>query len=206
MTADQQTSTPGSAQQRTPWRRRVPRRRFWIPLLALTVAGLLLAGRQTRLFARASDQPVPAHASAQLSGFQEVPANVTTGSAQLTLRRVDANTLAFVLTYSGLTGNPGAAHIHIGQPGVNGGVTIFFCGGGGKPACPASPSGTVSGTITAADVLPLSAQGLAAGDLASVLRAMRAGVTYANMHTAQFPGGEIRGQIRVDGGDAESGD
>jgi len=24
---------------------------------------------------------------------------------------------------------------------------------------------------------------------------MRAGVTYANVHTAQFPGGEVRGQI-----------
>jgi hypothetical protein len=27
------------------------------------------------------------------------------------------------------------AHIHVGQPDVNGGVTVFFCGGGGRPAC-----------------------------------------------------------------------
>jgi hypothetical protein len=35
-----------------------------------------------------------------------------------------------------------------------------------------------------------------------VLKAMRAGVAYANVHTGAFPGGEIRGQI---GGRGRSG-
>jgi hypothetical protein len=80
---------------------------------------------------------------------------------------------------------------------VSGAVAAFLCGGT-KPACPAA-GGTVSGTIVAADVLAIPAQGLAAGDLAGLLKAMRAGVTYANVHTATFGSGEIRGQIRGSG-------
>ena len=72
---------------------------------------------------------------------------------------------------------------------------MFFCGGGGKPACPASNSGSVSGTITAADVVGPTAQGFVAGDITPVIAALRAGFTYANMHTTKFPVGEIRGQI-----------
>jgi hypothetical protein len=76
---------------------------------------------------------------------------------------------------------------------VNGGVATFLCGGGGKPACP--PSGTVTGTISASDVIGPASQGIAAGELDALVRAMRHGVTYANVHTDKFPDGEIRGQI-----------
>jgi hypothetical protein len=41
-----------------------------------------------------------------------------------------------------------------------------------------------------------TAQGINPGDLDSALEAVRAGLSYANMHTANFPGGEIRGQVR----------
>ena len=103
--------------------------------------------------------------------------------------------ISYSLTYSALQGGSAlAAHIHFAQTSVNGGVVAFLCGGGGKPACPVN-GGTVPGTIVAADVLAVPAQGIAAGDLASVLRAMRSGVTYANVHSAAFPGGEIRCQI-----------
>ena len=72
---------------------------------------------------------------------------------------------------------------------------FFFCGGGGKPSCPTTTSGTISGTVAAADVVGPAGQGIKAGDLASVMRAIRAGAAYANMHTANFGNGEIRGQI-----------
>ena len=86
-----------------------------------------------------------------------------------------------------------AAHIHFGQRGVNGGVSAFLCGGSGTP-CPAS--GTVEGTITAANVVGPAAQGIAPGEFAELLRAMGLGVTYVNVHTTPtYPGGEIRGQI-----------
>ena len=72
---------------------------------------------------------------------------------------------------------------------------IHFCGTGGKPACPPTP-GTLAGTVTGADCGAVPAQGIAAGDLTEVIRAIRAGKAYANVHTATFPTGEVRGQLK----------
>src|SRR4051794_12987183 len=82
--------------------------------------------------------------SAHLTGFQEVPALNSRGDADLEAE-VTHDKITFELKFAGLTGNPLFAHIHVGQRGVNGGVAVFFCGGGGKPACPSSTSGTVTG-------------------------------------------------------------
>jgi hypothetical protein len=137
---------------------------------------------------------------AGLVGTQEVPALFRPGSAIFEARVLDNDTrIEFELTYEGLTGNPLAAHVHFGQRSVNGGVSFFMCGGGGKPPCPASTSGRVTGTVVAADVLGPTAQGIAPGNLAGILQMIRAGLGYANMHTAIHPGGEIRGQIRTNG-------
>jgi CHRD domain-containing protein len=144
---------------------------------------------------------------AQLSGYQEVPAISTTGTGELKLT-VNANNtqIAYTLRYAALQGGAAmAAHIHLGQSGVSGAVAAFLCGGGTKPVCPAA-GGTVSGTIVAADVLAIPTQGLAAGDLAALLRAMRAGVTYANVHSVTFAGGEIRGQIGGRGNGGQGND
>jgi CHRD domain len=55
----------------------------------------------------------------------------------------------------------------------------------------------VARTITADDVIGPAGQGIAAGEFAELVDAIRSGVTYANVHTLpQFGGGEIRGQIR----------
>src|SRR5262245_12121742 len=135
--------------------------------------------------------------TAHLIGYNEVPATNSAGQADLKLT-VGNNQLTFELTYSGLSGAPAAAHVHVGQPGVNGGVSFFFCGGGGKPACPAGTSSTpvtVTGTVAAADVQAVTAQGLPAGDLNAILGEIKAGFGYANVHTTNFPGGEIRGQV-----------
>lgn len=133
---------------------------------------------------------------AKLKGFEEVPAVSSTGSG---LFRADISddesSIEYELSYSGLEGTASAAHIHLGQVGVNGGIIAFLCGGGGKPACPAT-SGTVTGTVTAADVIGPAGQGIAAGEFAEALNAIRKGVTYANVHSDKHPGGEIRGQIK----------
>jgi hypothetical protein len=133
---------------------------------------------------------------ARLSGFQEVPAISTQASGSLRLKVNDAGTtITFELTYANLEGGAAsAAHIHFAQPGVNGAPIAWLCGGGGKPACPVAPA-KITGTIVAADIIDASAQGIAAGQLGEALRAMRAGVTYVNVHTAGFPNGEIRGLI-----------
>ena len=134
---------------------------------------------------------------ARLSGYNEVPSVSTTGSGQFQARIADdQSSLDYTLSYQNLEGTTtAAAHIHLGQPAVNGGVSAFLCGGGGKPACP-PVSGSVSGTIVAADVIGPASQGIAAGELAELIAAMRNGATYTNVHTDKHPAGEIRGQIK----------
>jgi len=139
---------------------------------------------------------------ARLTGFQEVPAISTQGTGSLRLKVNDAGTaISFELSYANLEGGAAvAAHVHFAQPGVNGAPIAWLCGGGGKPACPAAGT-KVTGTIVAADIIDASAQGIAAGQLGEALRAMRAGVTYVNVHTGLFPNGEIRGLIGGKKGD-----
>jgi hypothetical protein len=142
---------------------------------------------------------------ASLDGYQEVPVVSTTGNGQFRATVTQTgNGFAYRLSYAALEGNVLQAHIHLGQPAVNGGISVFLCsnlGNGpvGTQACPPPPA-TVTGTIDAADVIGPAGQGIAPGELAELLRAMRAGVTYANVHSSLFPGGEIRGQIRAGGG------
>jgi len=145
--------------------------------------------------------------SAKLSGFQEVGAlNSETGAIfspgkgtiQLDLKK-NAQTLTYTLTYSGLVANVTQAHIHFGKVHVPGGVIVFFCtninnGPVGTQACPAG-GGTVSGTITGANIVGPAAQNIPAGDFAGLVAALLSDTAYGNIHTTKFPAGEIRGQI-----------
>jgi hypothetical protein len=134
--------------------------------------------------------------TAHLAGTNEVPPTASLGDATLTMTLSDdETTLTFDLVYTGLTGPPGAAHIHFAPPKVNGGVMVFFCGGGGKDPCPAATAGEVTGTITAADVIGPAAQLVPAGNFMPVILALRNNFAYANMHTTLAPGGEIRGPV-----------
>jgi CHRD domain len=141
--------------------------------------------------------------SANLVGENEVPPINTAGSAEFHMQNVDSN-ITFSLSFSDLSSPLAVAHLHFAPTKVSGGVMIFLCGGGGQPACPAATSGTITGTITAANVTGPAAQGIAAGDLDSALEAVRADLAYANMHTANFGGGEIRGQVHP--GNGRNGD
>lgn len=145
---------------------------------------------------------------ARMNGYQENPAISTTGRGTFTARIDDeAKEIHYTLTYSGIEGGTAvAAHIHLGDRHTNGGVSAFLCSGGDKPACPAT-EGTVSGVIDAADVMGPAGQGIDAGEFDELVRAMRAGVTYANVHSApRWPGGEVRGQIRSDRSDDHGDD
>lgn len=161
-------------------------------LMAIVAALAILAVAGPALSDRGGRQM-----KADLTGFEEVPAVSSTGRGEFVARIAnDESALEYRLSYEDLEGTTTtAAHIHLGQRSVNGGVSAFLCGGGGKPACPAV-SGTVSGTIIAADVIGPAGQGIAAGELAELIRAMRQGVTYTNVHTDKHPSGEIRGQIK----------
>src|SRR4030095_2761911 len=158
---------------------------FWA--IAAVAANLLtapVANSQTERF------------SARLSGAEEVPPINTAGTGAYEMT-IQPGTITFSLTFSGLSSPLAVAHLHFGQANVAGGVMIFLCGGGGQPACPATTEGTITGTITASNVTEPSAQGIAPGDLDSPLEPVRNdGLAYVNMHTANFGGGEIRGQVR----------
>lgn len=175
---------------------RTKRFRFIAPavvLLSLAAASLAVAASQGW-----NDKTAKNQFSATLVGHNEVPATHSGGQGHLMLTINADNTIAFVLTYSGLSNPANAAHVHFGQPNANGAVSFFFCGGA-KPACPAGTTAagpaTVTGTIVAADVGAVTSQLLPAGDLAAIIDEIRDGFTYANVHTAVSPGGEIRGQV-----------
>ena len=168
---------------------------FFLGLLALTGLSLSVnsADRSRRFWAN-------------LDGYQEVPSTLSTpASGEFEARLAQNGNIEYELNYSGFATAVTASHIHLGRPGTAGGVIAFLCGGGDKPACPQG-SGTVTGTIDPADVVGPAAQGIAAGEFEELLAAMRAGATYVNVHSATYPGGEIRGLIRgFRGGDRGRG-
>jgi hypothetical protein len=135
-----------------------------------------------------------------LSGYEEVPAVSTAATGRFdAVVRVHKGKIEWKLSYARLTGNVTQAHIHFAQPAVNGGISVFLCSNlpnppAGTQACPPAPA-TITGTATARDVVGPAEQGIAPGEFGELVAAMRAGVTYANVHSTTFPGGEIRGQL-----------
>src|SRR5215813_1214136 len=142
-----------------------------------------------------------------LTGYEEVPSVSTTGNATFNARiSNDESQIQWELSYSDLEGAAQQPHIHIRNVRVNGGISVFLCtnlgnGPAGTQPCPAPPA-TISGTIVAAEVspnIPATAaariQGLDTGELDELIKAMRAGATYVNIHSTRWPGGEVRSQI-----------
>jgi hypothetical protein len=142
--------------------------------------------------------------SAGLRGFREVPSISTAASGNFrAIIDRKAGTIAYELSYSGLTGDVQQAHIHFGQRSVNGAVSVFLCQTeagddptGLAPRCP--QRGKVTGMLQAANMIPgnIVNQGIAPGEFNELIAAIRAGVAYVNVHSSTFPGGEVRGQLR----------
>ncbi|MBI2818324.1 MAG: CHRD domain-containing protein [Acidobacteria bacterium] len=142
---------------------------------------------------------------AHLTGGEEVPARATpaTGQAIFHLSK-DGTELEYKLIVANID-NVVAAHIHLGVIGVNGDVVVSLAG-------PFSPGGgAVNGVLAVGTITQSNLVGpLAAMDFSVLLAAMRTSGTYVNVHTndsvapantgpGDFPGGEIRGQIRAAG-------
>ena len=142
---------------------------------------------------------------ADLRSTEEVPALSTSAEGSfLGTFSVSREELDYELSYGDLEGEVAQAHLHLGQRGVSGGISIFLCTnlGNGPPGtqlCPPSPA-TISGTLSEADVLGPTGQGIQPGEWDEVRRAIEEDVVYVNVHTDLFPAGEIRGQVRGDQG------
>lgn len=174
--------------------------------IGATLVALAMLGPQGLLVAD-EDGGQGRKLKASLTGFQEPPAVSSTGRGKFEAKiSHDESSFDYELSYQDLEGTVTQSHIHIGQFSVNGGIAIWLCQTEGTPApesvravtpaCPGPNEGTVTGTVTAAQVIGPAGQGVAAGEFEEVLRAIRAGVAYANVHSTRNPGGEVRGQIR----------
>ena len=155
------------------------------------------------------------HVRARLSGFNEVhfsggPPAALRGAVSTEARgtftaKIDEHDdlITYELRYQDLEGTVTQGHIHFGQQHTVGGIVVWLCQTEGTPApdevadvtpfCP--EEGSVSGTITPAQVLAAANQGLDAEEFDELVRAIRAGAAYVNVHSSLFPPGEIRGQI-----------
>jgi hypothetical protein len=143
--------------------------------------------------------PVFAHEAGQAHGFRtnlsgsaEVPPVATRARGQAIFQVAD-DAIGYRLIVANIE-NVTQAHIHIAPPGANGPVAVWLF--------PAAPPATLvpgrsqgilaEGTITAADLVgPLEG-----GALEDLVAEIRSGNAYVNVHTSQYPPGEIRGQIR----------
>jgi CHRD domain len=159
-----------------------------LPAIVLGTAGVVFADNLRDL-------------RAQLSGYNEVPTFSTSGNARFEARiSGDDAVVEWQLSYEDMESAVTQAHIHFGAIGFNGPVVVFLCTNlGNGPeftlACPPAPA-TISGAFTVADVTGGAAVlGIEAGNLEEFISAIRAGVTYANVHTENRTGGEVRGQI-----------
>ena len=172
-----------------------------IGVASLSVAAYALAG---------GSGPGFNHLSATMSSYQEVPAVSSVATATFTADVAnDGQSIDWQLAYSGLEGAVQQSHIHFGQRSVNGGISVFLCtnlGNGPAGTQPCPQSGTISGTITPADVSPnipatagARTQGIDTGEWDELMRAIDAGKAYANLHSTKWPGGEIRAQLNETG-------
>ena len=143
-----------------------------------------------------------------LTGYEEVPTLSTPANGEFKARVSRfSDKLEYRLSYRDFESNVTQAHIHLGAEHTNGGVSVFLCSNlpnppAGTPACP-TRSGTVSGTLEPEDVVgpggvvgpPSTGQGIEPGEFDELVDAIRAGVTYANVHSVNRPPGEIRAQL-----------
>jgi hypothetical protein len=192
-----------------------------IPALVAAVLAALTVGSSVTLAADDRRGSREDDFAARLSGYNEVhfvaaPTPALRGAISTAARgsfkaEIDdrKQVIRYELAFEGLEGDVTQAHIHFGQRSTVGGIVIWLCQTAGTPA-PAAVAAvtpqcfaeggdpranTVTGMITAAQILPQVAQGIEAEAFDEIVRAIRAGATYANVHSALHAPGEIRGHI-----------
>lgn len=128
-----------------------------------------------------------------MTGAEETPARPSRAQGQLNLRLLEDGTLAYKLLVASIE-DVTQAHIHLAPPGSPGPVVAWLYPSA-PPAqlIPGRSDGVMAeGVIANANVVgPLAGQGVA-----GLIATIQAGSAYANVHTAAYPPGEIRGQVK----------
>ena len=146
----------------------------------------------------------------KLTGYEETPQALSTPANGEFKARVFrfSDKIEYRLSYRGFESDVSQAHIHFGARATTGGISVWLCANNppitnappGTQACPVR-EGTIEGTIEPDDVVGPSGQGITTGEWDEFIDALRAGVTYANVHSANRPPGEIRAQLNEDDDD-----
>ena len=126
--------------------------------------------------------------SAKLSGKEEVPPNdsPSTGFAWV---KTTNDQIGYEVNVTDID-KVNAAHIHLGESGKNGAVVLTLFNGG--------PTEQTNGTLGEANVTASNLEGPMKGKgVTDLLAAMKNGTTYVNVHSTDFPEGEIRGQLQA---------
>jgi hypothetical protein len=156
-----------------------------IGLIAFGILSILTIGA-TPLLSQLNAQEAEQKFSAKLSGKDEVPSNESpsTGFAWV---KVVGDKISYEVNVTDMD-KVNAAHIHLGEPGKNGPVVLTLFKGG--------PTEQVNGTVGEANVTASNFEGPMKGkQVSDLVTAINNGITYVNVHTTDFPDGEIRGEL-----------
>ena len=152
-------------------------------LIAVAAVALMLS-------AAGSVQAQTVQMAATLTGSNEAPAQVLTGAYGVATVTVDmgTQTVSWIIDVYNMPSGTNNAHFHVGGPGLAGPTVV-------NVAFPANASNDyrLTGSATAANLLVRADQGIRSWE--DFLQSLVGGQTYLNIHTTNFPGGEIRGQV-----------
>src|ERR1700692_4953425 len=153
----------------------------------------------------------------KLVPYNETPSTInSTGSGEFKATiSADGTTIDYEETFQDLSSTVTQSHIHFGRPALTGGIVLFLCynpalitapaGVPTPPICPTTSPATVTGTLTEANVIGVPGQGIdpGAAGFSEMIKAIKNGATYVNVHSVLHPSGEIRGRL---GGRNSKGD
>lgn len=132
--------------------------------------------------------------TAHLSGDEEVPANDSKATGQAIFKLNEEEGVLYYKLIVANIENVRMAHIHLAPAGENGPVVVWLYPEGPPPQL---IEGRFQGVLAEGTITEDDLRGpLGDSSFEDLISAIRNGNTYVNVHTIQFPGGEIRGQIQ----------
>ncbi len=134
---------------------------------------------------------------ATLLGTNEVPAVSTSSAGKMTLVQEDSVNIVYTLETTAATDSVTMAHIHAGAAGANGPIMVWFfpTEASRAPGTGGGTAASVNGIIRVGRITRAGTSFVAPFTWDSLLVRINAGSAYANVHSRQFPGGVIRGQV-----------